>query len=816
LSSSNQCVDQIFGVDIEARARADQKRLPLIVTNILTYLDDRYPELEGDENRRAIWLVEVPLSATHHLRSAIDSSKGADDSVLAKYDVPIVASVLKLYLLELPDSLVSSSVYEIIKTIYTTTAHTTDDATRVSVLQSTLGQLRLTNIAALDAITAHFTRMLELTGADEAYTSSLATSIASCILRPKQETSMTITEKFNVRLVRDLFAHRDVIFGELKRNSTLSQASNSSKAGSRDRAESRPEQNRKEAMEERQRAIQANHDKRAPSPGRANIAASGTMGHRRDRSTNNAETRFSGLSMASGSSSRRADSLEVPMSPDLFGFQSFDGMNNGPSIPPKDERPISPPGNGASNQDLSLLTSSFNGNRDRYAKDISSATSPLTQHLGSEFLNLNAGPYQSPSMPSLLTTERTTFPDAKLKRNSLINIGYKEGQSTPVPAPSPYSRQTSTNALSGSRRPTTAGGSSNADPPEKRNSLSRSGASRSSSNANATTSSSNTTEPRLTYAQRRALSNVNDDRPSSSSSEIKDEGTNDGGVVDEDAERRKRRERRRGEVYGSVSDQAPPSPSLNDRESDRSHRHGHKERSNTTPGSTSHTKERSHHSSSRRHMTQDELTFDPSKQRDRTKSDASSSMSLKSPTIPQPPLSPSSKYRATNPTNTSNLPTPLSAGEFGPDASLLGSDIAREERREKRRHGQQSESSRSASRSDDESAKSPRKPSSSKRSERTKDRDDDNGKDKRMSNASFEYSRSRSQSRTRTPVITTDGAGFDGVDLKDGGNEMDHEEAERMVLDKAMKMRNVSISNNTVTSSGRSKGVELVDRPMDD
>lgn len=33
--------DQVFGVDLEARARADRKRVPIIVTNILTFLDNR-------------------------------------------------------------------------------------------------------------------------------------------------------------------------------------------------------------------------------------------------------------------------------------------------------------------------------------------------------------------------------------------------------------------------------------------------------------------------------------------------------------------------------------------------------------------------------------------------------------------------------------------------------------------------------------------------------------------------------------------------------------------------------------------------------
>ena len=61
-----------------------------------------YPDLEGDEVRRNIWLVDVPLAATHHLRNSINNGKAAPSAVLERYEVPIVASALKLYLLELP------------------------------------------------------------------------------------------------------------------------------------------------------------------------------------------------------------------------------------------------------------------------------------------------------------------------------------------------------------------------------------------------------------------------------------------------------------------------------------------------------------------------------------------------------------------------------------------------------------------------------------------------------------------------------------------------------------------------------------------
>lgn len=265
--------------------------------------------------------MDVPLAASHHLRNAINTGKSIPHEVLEKYEIPIVASVLKLYLLELPDSLVSSHVYEIIKTIYTTTAPNTSENARVSVIQSTLGQLRLANIATLDAVTTHFTRLIELTSADEEYVAALAANLAPCILRPKTETSLSMTERYNVRLVRDLLAHKDAIFGELKRASSLSHTSS---GANRPRAISTDESRRREYMEERQRAIaeKSAHRARAPSPFRQSFGEprvpTPVSGHRRDKSAGGAETRFPVNASPAASpitARQRGASLEVPSSP---------------------------------------------------------------------------------------------------------------------------------------------------------------------------------------------------------------------------------------------------------------------------------------------------------------------------------------------------------------------------------------------------------------------------------------------------------------------------------------------------------------------
>lgn len=202
--------------------------------------------------------------------------------------------------------MISSHVYEIVRTIYSNTSPDDADGARVAVLQQTLSQLRLTNIATLDACMNHFTRLIDLTSADEAYVSALASALAPCILRPKTETSLTLEEKHAYRLVRDLFTHKDAIFNELKRMSTPGYSGSLGRSAPRPRAISTDESNRKANMEERNRLLlEKSH---GTSRGRASSPAPSPRGHRRDRSTGGPETRFP-IASPTGNNERQRSSL---------------------------------------------------------------------------------------------------------------------------------------------------------------------------------------------------------------------------------------------------------------------------------------------------------------------------------------------------------------------------------------------------------------------------------------------------------------------------------------------------------------------------
>jgi hypothetical protein len=217
----------------------------------------------------------------------------------------------------LSDSLVSSQVYEIIKTIYSTPDSSTSTETRVSVLQNTLGQLRLANIATLDAITTHFTRLIELTSADEAFVASLAQVLAPCILRPRLESSLTMHERHAYRLVRDLFDHKEAIFGELKRASSQTHQMGALTQPRQRAPSNTDESNRRANMEARNRAIANKSRTASPAP----APHSNGIAHRRDRSVGRAETRFPIVASPTAiihpsSRTARHQSLEVPDTPD--------------------------------------------------------------------------------------------------------------------------------------------------------------------------------------------------------------------------------------------------------------------------------------------------------------------------------------------------------------------------------------------------------------------------------------------------------------------------------------------------------------------
>lgn len=233
-------VKQAFGVDLNVKARLDRRAVPLIIQLILSYLDEVYPELKDDEERVGLWTQPVHLLKVHELRfqlNELNDSKDVLDVVKASEPVT-VTNVLKLYFMELPDSIVPHSYFDLIKTLYQNyPVASNDEATdksRITGLQNTLLELPVCNLATLDAILTHLTRLVSIVSSKNEVLATtlrdrLCREFGNMVLRPKVESGVqgkgvnshtTTTEALQKSFLSDLFAKKDVIFGELRRRNS--------------------------------------------------------------------------------------------------------------------------------------------------------------------------------------------------------------------------------------------------------------------------------------------------------------------------------------------------------------------------------------------------------------------------------------------------------------------------------------------------------------------------------------------------------------------------------------------------------------------
>lgn len=234
---------QVFGVSLQTRCRYDHKSVPLILSTILMHLDSVYPDMKDDEERMGTWLNTVPLSRVHELRIVFNDPKfQITGEVLCRYKPSELVSLLRLYLLELPDSLVPNEKYYLIKSLYEQYGSSDTNKEKIIGIENLLADLPRPNIATLNYICAHLGNFISIisvgksteTEKDKVNSEPLTNAqlfklkisqlYGDAILRNKAQYSVLVGEdQHSSRLLDDLITHKDEIFKELRnRNKSTS------------------------------------------------------------------------------------------------------------------------------------------------------------------------------------------------------------------------------------------------------------------------------------------------------------------------------------------------------------------------------------------------------------------------------------------------------------------------------------------------------------------------------------------------------------------------------------------------------------------
>ncbi|KAF9646360.1 hypothetical protein BDM02DRAFT_3099970 [Thelephora ganbajun] len=218
--------DSVFGIDLRKWAEggwgSDEIRrdsLPPVLTTLLNALNVQYGKIPDDPARRKIWIYEVPLNAVHHLRetlNAVPEGQDIPEDILEKYDAPVLAAAVKLWLLELDPPLGLYDAWDEFRKIYPSIGSATkteqSQEQRFEAVTAALLKFPKVHLSVLDAILQHLKFLIDNTETDESnevYVSKLALAIGRGILRPRFENERSIQDRHATMLFVDLIQHYD-------------------------------------------------------------------------------------------------------------------------------------------------------------------------------------------------------------------------------------------------------------------------------------------------------------------------------------------------------------------------------------------------------------------------------------------------------------------------------------------------------------------------------------------------------------------------------------------------------------------------------
>ncbi|XP_014672421.1 PREDICTED: breakpoint cluster region protein-like [Priapulus caudatus] len=164
----------VFGVNIRTLCKKERSKVPFIVTACVTEVERRGIREMG------IYRVSGALSEVQKLKSAFETSQLEAARIVCESDIHAVASVLKLYLRELPEPLFTDKLYPDLRDSFTLS----DPEARRDCMLQLLNQLPEINYRTVLYLIDHMIRLNKFDLENKMSLHNLATVFGPTLLRP--------------------------------------------------------------------------------------------------------------------------------------------------------------------------------------------------------------------------------------------------------------------------------------------------------------------------------------------------------------------------------------------------------------------------------------------------------------------------------------------------------------------------------------------------------------------------------------------------------------------------------------------------------
>ncbi|KAI8844530.1 hypothetical protein BJ741DRAFT_588674 [Chytriomyces cf. hyalinus JEL632] len=214
-------VSQAFGFSLEELERWTGDSVPPLVRTCVSAL------YEGVMKKRMRGGVDAWLDASsselpsiQFLRTEANTSCGGVSlhfSRVQRESPVVVAGVLKLFLLELPASLITNELYDTLKMVYTASGPDSavvpeDEEIRLKTVSNLLTTLPVSHYETLTLVAGLLHKVISSIPPSPSKLNQLVHTITPCLLRPSTETRETFQDTHPHKFTADVLAHFTTLF----------------------------------------------------------------------------------------------------------------------------------------------------------------------------------------------------------------------------------------------------------------------------------------------------------------------------------------------------------------------------------------------------------------------------------------------------------------------------------------------------------------------------------------------------------------------------------------------------------------------------
>ncbi|OBZ85642.1 Rho-GTPase-activating protein 8 [Choanephora cucurbitarum] len=207
--------DQVFGVPLEDLGKQEHSKVPKFVSCLLSTVENQVDQVEDKEVKQKLWSTPCALDRVHSACLELNVQANSVDMELFKgYDAGLLVAVLRYFLLELPECLMTYEFYDPVDALLGGSYGDQDETLRLTSFGNLIATLPAAHFATLQVIFNHIKSFIKTTSAPSDIVDQICQTMGPVILKNRNDTFSTLNSRVPFKFCQALICNYDDIFSE--------------------------------------------------------------------------------------------------------------------------------------------------------------------------------------------------------------------------------------------------------------------------------------------------------------------------------------------------------------------------------------------------------------------------------------------------------------------------------------------------------------------------------------------------------------------------------------------------------------------------